>query len=149
MILLKKAGIIAGAIAGGVVGGGISLIGKAANIKAVDDIGASVTSSAILTGKIAGELLSGAADAVCGGLAHDRARIKSGIKDLKGCGKNVIGNFTENVKYAVGSSGEIAAGVKAKDKKRAIKSAKKFAKWLIVGAITVGAIKMAGSDDED
>jgi hypothetical protein len=145
---IKKTGIIVGALAGGSVGGGISLIGKLAKVKAVDDVGSSVVSSSILMGEFTGDIASGTVDAVSGKITKNPSRTKKGLNDLKGCGKKVVNNFVENVHYVADTGVEVARGVKAKDKNRVAKSAKKFAKWVAVGAITVGAIKMTDSDDE-
>ena len=145
---IKKTGIIAGAVVGGVVGGGISVIGKVAKMKIVDDIGASITSSSILTGALAGELVSGTADAVSGKLAKNPSRTKDGLNDLKDCGKQVVNNFFTNVHYLADNGGEIAAGIKGRDKGKIVGGAKKLAKIAAVGAITVGAIKMTDSDEK-
>jgi len=148
MDLLKKAGIIAGAVAGGVVGGSISLVGKLSKKEVIDDIGASITSSSILTGEMAGKLASGAVDAASGKLAKDPVKVLTGVNDLKGCGKQVVGNFTENIRYLTGSGKEIAGGVVRRDREKTIESVKNLAKWLAVGAITVGAIKMTSAKEE-
>ena len=148
MDLLKKSGIIAGAVVGGVVGGSISLVGKLSRKEVIDDIGSSITSSSILTGEMAGKLASGAVDAASGKITKNPAKTSEGLDDLKGCGKQVVGNFTENFRYLAGSGKEIAGGVVHKDREKAIESAKNLAKWLVVGAITVGAIKMTSAKEE-
>ncbi|MCL1982719.1 MAG: hypothetical protein FWG53_06525 [Clostridiales bacterium] len=144
---IKKTGIIAGAVIGGVVGGSISLVGKMAKFKIIDDIGASITSSSILTGALTGELASGTADAVTGKITKNQAKTSEGVNDLKRCGKQVLNNFTTNVGYIVGSGGEIKDGIVQRDGKKIVESTKKLAKLAAVGAITVGAIKMVDSDD--
>ena len=148
MDTLKKTGIVAGAVIGGVIGGGISLVGKLTRVKVVDDIGSSITSSSILTGEMAGKLVSGAADVASGALMKNPEKAGEGFSDLKFCGKQVTGNFVENIRYLTDSGSEIVSGVKAKDPGKAAGSVKKLAKWLAVGAITVGAIKMVDSDED-
>ena len=146
---IKKTGIIAGAIVGGIVGGSISLIGKLSKVKAVDDIGSSITSSSILTGELTGELASGAVDAVSGGVTKKPYKTREGLNDLKRGGKRVVGNFVENVRRTVDNSLEIAVGVKSMDGEKIKDGVKKLAKFAAVGAITVGAIKMTDSDNDN
>ncbi|MCL1809289.1 MAG: hypothetical protein FWG42_05885 [Clostridiales bacterium] len=146
---IKKTGIVAGAVIGGVVGGSISLIGKMAKAKIVDDIGASITSSSILTGALTGELASGTVDAVSGKITKNKAKTSEGTGDLKRCGKQVLNNFTSNVSYVVSSGDEIKDGIVQRDSKKIVESTKKLAKLAVVGAITVGAIKMVDSADSD
>jgi len=145
---IKKTGIIAGAVIGGVVGGSISLIGKLSKIKAVDDVGSSIVSSSILTGGLTGDAASGTVDAISGKITKNPAKTKEGLNDLKGTGKKILNNFVENVRYVADSGNEIADGLKSKDRKKVIESTKKFAKWVAVGTITVGAVKMIDSEEE-
>lgn len=147
MDLIKKTGIITGAVVGGVVGGAISLVGKVADIKAVDDIGTSITCSSILTGELAGKLASGTVDTVSGKLAKNRPRTDEGVRDLKDGGRRVVNNFLTNVNRIVDNGGEIAGGIKAKDRGKIVGGAKKLVKFAVVGAITVGAIKMTDEKD--
>ena len=144
---LKKTGIIAGAVVGGVVGGGISLVGKLSRVKTIDDVGASVVSSSILMGGLTGEIASGTALAVSGKVTKNPSKTKEGLGELKGVGKQMVNNIVENVSYIADAGSEITTGILQKDKKRVVKSAKRFAKWVAVGAITVGVVKMAGSDE--
>jgi len=144
---LKKTGVIVGAVFGGVIGGGISLVGKLANVKVIDDVGSSVVSSSLLMGRLVGDVASGAADTVCGKITKDEAQVKEGLDDIKGTGKKLVNNFVENVTYIGNSSMEIASSIKAKDKPRAVRNAKKLVKWVAVGTITVGVVKMEDSSD--
>ena len=146
MDFIKKTGIVAGAVVGGAVGGAISVVGKMTDIKAVDDIGSSITSSSILTGELAGKLASGTVDTVSGKIAKNRLKTDEGISDLKGGGRRVVNNFLTNVGRIVDNGGEIAAGIKTRDKGKVVGGAKKLVKFAVVGAITVGAIKM--TDDK-
>lgn len=147
MDAIKKTGIIAGAVVGGVVGGGISLVGKMANAKFVDDVGSSITSSAILTGELTGKIASGTVDAVSGKIINDRSRTGKGLDDLRGSGRQVVNNFLMNVGRIVDNGSEIAVGIKDRDGGKVAAGTKKLAKFAAVGAITVGAIKM--TDDEE
>ena len=133
MDMIKKTGIIAGAVAGGLVGGSISLIGKLSNVKIIDDIGSSITSSMVLTGELAGGIASGAVDAVSGGATKNPAKTKAGLDDLKQGGKQIVNNVVTNVNYIVENR----------------KDPKQLAKIIAVGAITVGAIKMTDSKKPD
>jgi len=145
---LKKTGVIVGAVFGGVVGGSISLVGKLAKVKVIDDVGSSVVSSSLLMGRLVGDVASGAADAVCGKITKDEAQVQEGLDDIKGTGKKLVNNFVENATY-IGTSGmEIASSIKAKDKPRAVRNAKKLVKWVAVGTITVGVVKMEDSSAE-
>jgi hypothetical protein len=74
-------------------------------------------------------------------------KTKKGIRSLKGTGKRLVNNFVENVNYIADSSVEITTGILEKDKSRVVKSAKKLVKWAAVGAITVGVVKMADSEE--
>ena len=144
---IKKTGIIAGAVVGGVIGGGISIIGKIVNVKFVDDIGSSITSSAILTGELAGKVTSGAVDTVAGAVVKNRQATKTGLSDLKDSGLQAVNNVVTNVGRIVDNGGEIASGIKTLDGKKVVEGTKKLAKFAVVGAITVGAIKMADEEE--
>ena len=144
---LKKTGVIVGAVFGGVVGGGISLVGKLANVKVIDDVGSSVVSSSLLMGRLVGDVASGAADAVCGKITKDETQVKEGLDNIKGTGKKLVNNFVENVTYIGNSGMEIASSIKANDKPRAVRNAKKLVKWVAVGTITVGVVKMEDSGE--
>ena len=132
MDTIKKTGIIAGAVIGGIVGGGISLVGKLAKVKIVDDIGSSITSSSILTGELTGTLASGTVDAVTGKISKNSKRTEEGVNDLKRTGKQVVNNVFTNVDYIIENR----------------KEPKKLAKFLAVGTITVGAVKMTDADEK-
>lgn len=142
MDIIKKAGIVAGAVVGGAIGGTLSLIGKVAKVPLIDDIGESVVDSTILTGKMAGTVVSGASDLIAGAVSQDKEKRDEGITDIKDTGKQVVHNFTGNIKLVAGSGGEILSGVRhgnAKTVKRGFKSLIKVAS---VGFLTVGAIKI-------
>ncbi len=139
---IKKTGILTGAIVGGVVGGAISIIGKVAKIKIIDDIGESVVDSTILTGTIAGNLASGTTDLLAGKIQNDQHLVKEGVADLKDTGNKVINNFIGNVKLVANSGGEILSGVKKKDLHKTAGGVKSLIKVVTVGLLTVGAIKI-------
>ncbi len=145
---IKKAGIITGAVVGGVIGGAVSLTGKLAKNKTIDQIGSSIMDSTIYTGTIAGEVISGTADVVSGKIAKDNIKVRHGKDDVKaGCGK-MVGNVVGNVKLVAENGGEIIKGARHMDKKRVVKGAKSLAKVVAVGMMTVGAIKIS-NDEED
>src|SRR5665647_3697233 len=98
MDLIKKTGILTGAVVGGVIGGTLSVIGKVAKIKIIDDIGESVIDSTILTGTIAGNLASGTTDLLTGKIQQDETLMKEGVTDIKDTGHKVVTNFVGNVK---------------------------------------------------
>ena len=129
---IKKACILAGAVIGGVVGGSISLAGKMAKVKFVDDVGSSIVSSAIHTGELTGTIAGGTVNAVSGKITKKPLKVKKGIKDLKRGGKQVADNVFANFRYVVENRKDI----------------KKLAKFAAVGTITVGAIKMIDSDEK-
>ena len=144
---LKKTGVIVGAVFGGVIGGSISLVGKLAGVKVIDDVGSSVVSSSLLMGRLVGDVASGTADAVCGKIKNDETQVQEGLDDIKGTGKKLVNNFVENVNYIADSTVEIASSIKANDKPRAVRNAKKLVKWVAVGTITVGVVKMEDSGE--
>lgn len=139
---IKKAGIISGAVIGGVIGGTISLIGKVSNKKFIDDLGESVVDSTILTGRIAGEIASGATHLVSGKIENKQEKVEEGKNDLKSAGRKVLTNFVTNVTTVVDNSGEIIDGIKSGDRKKVVRGTKTLVKVVAVGAITVGAIKV-------
>ncbi|MDR2355018.1 MAG: hypothetical protein LBE16_02365 [Clostridiales Family XIII bacterium] len=147
MKAIKKIGVTAGAIVGGVIGGSISFAGKLAGVKFVDEIGESIVDSAIYTGSIAGKLASGATDLAAGKLAGDEAQTRAGVRDLKDGGRQVVGNVVENVKTVAENGGELLNGIRERDGKRVLRGAKTLAKVVVVGAVTVGAIRVKKSDD--
>lgn len=148
MDTIKKAGIIAGAAVGGVIGGTLSVVGKVANNKFIDSLGASIVDSTIYTGSIAGELASGATDVVRGKATKDAEVLESGVEDLKSGGGKVVGNVVNNVKLVAENGGEIIEGVKELDKDKIIHGTKRLAKVAAVGVMTVGAIKIDESDED-
>ncbi|MGI6730834.1 MAG: hypothetical protein ACOX5F_02915 [Anaerovoracaceae bacterium] len=146
---IKKAGIIGGAIVGGIIGGTISVVGKVAKNKFIDNLGESIVDSTILTGTIAGDIASGATHLVSGKIKKDPSCVAEGSKDLKAAGGKVVGNFVENTKTVINQSGEILDGVKCHDKKKVVRASKTLAKMVFVGAVTVGAIKVKEDEDLD
>lgn len=145
---IKKAGIVAGAIFGGVLGGTISVIGKVSKQKFIDDLGESVVDSTILTGSIAGEVASGATSFVSGKIKKKPEHVKRGKKDLQSAGGKVVDNFMENVHTLADNSGEILDGMKKKDKRQVKKAVGNLVKVMIIGAITVGAVKTRQESQE-
>lgn len=142
MDVIKKAGIIGGAVVGGIIGGTVSIIGHVAKNKFVDELGESIVDSTILTGTIAGQIASGAADMIKGSIQKEPECIDDGKKDLKAGGRKIINNYVTNAKLIVNNSGDIVKGVKDRDIKRVLNGAKTLGKMAAIGAITVGAIKI-------
>ncbi|MBN7773452.1 hypothetical protein [Clostridium aminobutyricum] len=143
---LKKAGIIAGATVGGVIGGTISVVGKVAKVKLIDDIGSSIVDSTIYTGEIVGDIASGTTDLVAGKVTKNHEKSQEGIDTLKEGGGKVVDNFVNNFKLVTKNGGEILEGIKEKDFEKISHGTKTLAKAAAVGAMTVGAIKI---DEEE
>jgi hypothetical protein len=148
MKTIKKIGVAAGAVVGGVVGGSVSLAGKLSGVKFIDELGESIIDSAIYTGGVAGNIVSGTTDVIVGKLTDDEALFHDGTGDLKAGGKQIAGNIVDNVKTIAESGGEIAVGVKEMDGKRITRGAKTLAKVAAVSAVTVGAVRVKKSDDK-
>lgn len=146
---IKKAGIITGAVIGGAIGGTLSVIGKVSKNKFIDELGESVVDSTILTGKIAGEIASGATHMVSGTLTQKPKEFEEGKNDLKSAGTKVLKNVVSNIQTVVDNGGEIIDGVKEKDKKKVVRSTKNLVKVVAVGAMTVGAIKIKPESEEE
>jgi len=146
MKILKKTGIIAGAIVGGVIGGTISVIGKVTDKKLVDNVGESVTDSLIYFGGIAGNVASGAADVAMGNMLKSTTMVDGGIDDLKDGGKMLVGNWLHNAKLVLGESGQIAKGIVHRDKAAVKGGIKTIGQIAVVGALTVGAIRLKEED---
>ena len=146
MKILKKTGIVAGAIVGGVIGGTISVIGKVADKKLVDNVGESVTDSLIYFGGIAGNVASGAADVALGNMLKSTTMVDGGIDDLKDGGKMLVGNWLHNAKLVLGESGQIAKGIVHRDKPAIKDGIKTIGQIAVVGALTVGAIRLKQED---
>lgn len=146
---IKKAGIITGAVVGGVIGGTISVIGKVTKKKFIDELGESVVDSTILTGGIAGDIASGTANVISGKIQHQQEKLEEGKTELKSAGSQVVQNFVNNVKTVVDNSGEILEGVKEKDGNKILRGTRTLAKVVVVGALTVGTIKIKPEDDAD
>ena len=149
MDTIKKAGIVGGAIVGGIIGGAISVAGHVSKNKFVDDLGANIIDSTILTGSIAGQLVSGTADLVSGGIKKDPNHLSQGKKDLKAGGGKIVGNYVSNAKLIIDNSGDIIKGAKNRDIKKVLNGAKTLGKIVAIGAITVGAIKVESNKDEE
>ena len=146
---IKKVGIITGAVIGGTIGGTISIIGKVSKNKFIDELGESVVDSTILTGRIAGEIVSGATNIVSGKIAKKPGNIEEGKNDLKSAGIKVLNNFVTNLTTVVDNCGEIIDGIKERDRKKVVRSTKTLVKVVAVGAITVGAIKVKPESVEE
>ena len=146
MKILKKTGIVAGAIVGGIIGGTISVIGKVADKKLVDNVGESVTDSLIYFGGIAGNVASGAADVALGNMLKSTTMVDGGIDDLKDGGKMLVGNWLHNAKLVLGESGQIAKGIVHRDKPAIKDGIKTIGQIAVVGALTVGAIRLKQED---
>lgn len=142
---IKKISIIAGGTVGGIIGGTLSLVGKLSKSKLLDSLGENIIDSALYTGEIAGNFISGTADVAVGSVKKDEKKLESGRQDLKLGSKKIIDNYIESFKLIGGSGAEIANGVLRRDKVRIIKGGKRLFKILAIGALTVGAIKI----DED
>lgn len=148
MNLLKKTGIIAGALTGGVIGGTISVIGKVTNKKIVDNVGESVTDSLIYFGSIAGNVASGAADVALGNVLKSNTLVDEGIYDLKDGGKMLVGNWLHNAKLVLTESNGVAKGIIHRDKNAITGGIKTIGQLAIVGALTVGAIRLKEDEEE-
>ena len=142
MDAIKKAGIIGGAVVGGIIGGTLSIVGHLVKSKFVDELGENIVDSTILTGSIAGQIASGAADVVVGGVQKEAGHVEQGKKDLKAGGGKILGNYVNNAKLIIHNSGDIVKGVKSRDIKKVLNGAKTLGKIAAIGAITVGAIKI-------
>jgi len=145
---IKKVGIVSGAIVGGLIGGTISVIGKVSKKPFIDELGESIVDSTILTGKIAGDIASGATHVVSGKIKGSRGTVEEGKQDLKSAGSSVVNNFVSNVQTVVDNSSDIIDGVKEKDKRKIIRGTKTLAKVVAVGVITVGAVKVKPGNED-
>ena len=145
---IKKAGIISGAIVGGVLGGTVSVVGHVARSKFLEELGDSIIDSTILTGQIAGSAVSGAAQLVTGGVKRNAVDISEGKQDLKDAGGQVIDNFVTNAKTMIDNSGDILDGVRTGNGRKILRGAKTLGKFAVIGAVTVGAVKLAPEKKE-
>lgn len=143
---LKKAAIFMGALTGGVLGGSITLAGKMTKVDFLDELGEGIIDSALLTGEIIGEVISGTADIVAGGLTKDQEKIRCGGDELGHAGKQVVGNAVMNLRMMGENGGEIFRGIKNKDKARTLSAVKTLAKMATIGAVTFGAIQLKKND---
>ena len=148
MDVMKKAGIIGGAVVGGLIGGTVSIIGHVSKNKFLDELGGNIVDSTILTGQIAGQAASGAADVVTGGVKRNPKRLKAGKEDLKQAGGKVVQNYVTNAKLILENGGEIVEGVRHKDGKRIRNGAKTLGKMVAIGALTAGAVKVTPDEPE-
>lgn len=148
MDIIKKATIIGGAVIGGIIGGTVSIVGHITKNKFVDELGESIVDSTILTGTIAGQIASGAADMLVGSIQKEPEHIDAGKEDLKAGGKKIINNYVTNARLIINNSGDIVKGVKDRDIKKVLNGAKTLGKMAAIGAITVGAIKVEPDKSE-
>ncbi|WP_130864069.1 hypothetical protein [Bacilliculturomica massiliensis] len=146
---IKKAGVCAGIAVGSIVGGTVSMIGKMADKKVIDELGENIMDSTILTGEIVGGAASGAANLIAGKVQKKPGKIRRGRKELGDAGGRVVENVVTNVKNVAEQSGEILEGVKDKDKKRVCRGVQTLGRMMVVGLLTVGAIKIDGTDSEE
>lgn len=149
MKTIKKAGIIGGAITGGIIGGAVSVIGRLAGRKTIENIGESVVDSMIYAGSIAGNLASGATDLMAGNIRKDKEQMEDGLDDLKDGGKMLVGNWVHNAKLVLGEGGDIFQGAREGDREKIKEGFKTIGQIVVVGALTVGAIKLKQDKDED
>lgn len=143
MKALKKAGIVGGAVIGGVIGGIFSVVGAVSDKKVLDEIGASIIDSSITTGAIVGTVASGTADVLVGKIARKPKLVKHGKKDLKKSGGDMVDNFFENLGVTLENGNEIVAGIKKRDRRRALAGTKTFFKMAAVSTLTAGAMKIS------
>jgi hypothetical protein len=146
---IKKAGIVAGAVTGGLIGGTVSLAGKLTKIKLMDELGEGIVDSALLTGEILGEAVSGTTDMLSGGVSKDRLKLEKGRRDLSSAAGKTVANVTSNIKDIGSHSSEILKGVKSKDGKRVMKGFKTLGKMAVIGFLTVGAIKINKKEEKE
>jgi hypothetical protein len=148
MKIIKKIGVTAGAVVGGVIGGSVSMVGKLSGVKFVDELGESIVDSAIYTGSIAGNIVGGTVDVAVGKLTGDEGQTRAGADDVKVGGRQITDNIVGNVKTVAENGMDIALGIKEMDGKRVARGAKTLAKVVVVGALTVGAIRVKKSEPE-
>ncbi len=139
---IKKAGIVLGAVTGGVLGGTVTLIGKMTKVDFIEELGEGIVDSALLTGQLVGEAVSGTADIVSGGITKDGEKMAEGTSDLKHAAVKTVGNAVHNIKMLGTSGSEIATGLAAGDGQKAMEGLKNLGKMAAIGLITVGAIKV-------
>jgi len=145
---IKEAGIAIGAVAGGIIGGAVSLAGKLSKVEVIEELGDGIVDSAILTGGLVGEALSGTADMVSGGIKKDAKRVAEGKREIKHAAKTTIGNAVHNIGM-IGESGvEIAGGLARGDSEKALKGIKTLAKMAAIGLVTVGAVKISHKEEK-
>lgn len=149
METLKKAGVCAGAALGGVVGGTVSLVGKVIRQPDIDQLGETITDSAILTGEIAGHALSGTADVIAGAVRRDKRTLKKGGRDLKRAGGAMVKNVAANASILLTEAGNVAVGVKTGDRARVVRGLKTMGKMAAVELFTVGAVKMDDPEQKE
>jgi hypothetical protein len=148
MKVIKKIGITTGAVVGGLIGGSVSFAGKLSGVKFIDELGENIVDSAIYTGGVAGNIVSGTTDAVRGRLTGDGELFRAGTGDLKAGGRQIVDNIADNVKTIAENGGEIVHGVREGDGRRIVRGAKTLAKIVAVSAVTVGAVRVKKQDSE-
>ncbi len=139
---IKKAGILAGGVIGGLIGGTLSVAGKMSKVKLLDELGTAIVDSTLLTGRIAGDIASGAVDVVQGSIKKEKPTINRGVADLKSGGTQVFKNWKENFFLIADESGEILEGVKERNPHKVLSGTKTLGKVAAISFITVGAVKV-------
>ena len=79
---IKKGFITGAAIAGGALGGIVRAGGHALRVPVIEELGDAVLDSAVLTGSIAGQIVSGAADWTAGIVSGEERRKQQGSYDF-------------------------------------------------------------------
>lgn len=139
---IRKAGIIAFAVIGGTFGGGVSLTGKMFKNKYIENLGEDMIDSALFTGELVGEALGGVNDIIAGKIKKDNLRTNDGKESLKGFAKDSIHNVATNLSLIGEKSEEAIVSLIDNDKSKALEAAKTLGEVLIIGTLTMGAIKI-------
>ena len=146
MNIIKKAAITAGAVAGGVIGGTVALAGKMTGAGVVEELGDGIVDSAIMTGELVGEALSGTADMVAGGIRKDADQVAEGRHELQHAVKTTIGNAVNNIRIIGSSSAGIVGGMVHGDRQKVVCGLKNLGKMAAIGLVTVGVVKATQPD---
>jgi hypothetical protein len=141
-IKIKKAGILAFAVIGGTMGGGVSLTGKMLKNKYLENLGEDMIDSALFTGELVGEAIGGVNDIIAGKIKKDNLRTNDGKESLKGFAKDSIHNVATNLSLIGEKSEEAIVSLIDNDKNKALEAAKTLGEVLIIGTLTMGAIKI-------
>lgn len=139
---IRKAGIIAFAVIGGTMGGGVSLTGKMLKNKYIEHLGEDMIDSALFTGELVGEAFGGVNDIITGKINNDKERTNDGIESLKGFTKDSIHNVATNLSLIGEKSEEAIVSLIDNDKSKALEAAKTLGEILLIGTLTMGAIKV-------